>query len=51
MFGGFFCNQFQAALATMAMQNGIDGSEDFDSSVGALNANTEDLSAAKCLIF
>ena len=26
----------------MAMQNGIDGSKDFDASVNALNANTED---------
>ncbi|MBM7581057.1 copper amine oxidase [Jeotgalibacillus terrae] len=35
-----------AALATMAMQNGIDGSEDFEASVAQLNANTEDLTAA-----
>ncbi|NMH70813.1 copper amine oxidase [Bacillus sp. RO3] len=40
-----------AALATMAMQNGIDGSEDFDASVGALNANTEDLSAAVASVY
>ncbi len=33
-------------LATMAMQNGLDGSEDFDASVQALSKNTEDLTAA-----
>jgi hypothetical protein len=40
-----------AALATMAMQNGIDGSEDFDASVNALNANTEALSAAIASVY
>ncbi|WP_226671838.1 copper amine oxidase [Rossellomorea aquimaris] len=40
-----------AALATMAMQNGIDGSKDFDASVNALNANTEDLSAAIASVY
>ncbi|WP_175986898.1 copper amine oxidase [Bacillus sp. Marseille-Q1617] len=40
-----------AALATMAMQNGIDGSEDFDASVDALNANTEALSAAIASVY
>ncbi|RWZ51394.1 copper amine oxidase [Halobacillus fulvus] len=35
-----------AGLAAMAMQNGIDGSEDFDASVQALSNNTDDLSAA-----
>ncbi|OAT85040.1 copper amine oxidase [Bacillus sp. MKU004] len=40
-----------AALATMAMQNGIDGSEDFEASVNALNANTEDLSAAIASVY
>jgi uncharacterized protein CbrC (UPF0167 family) len=40
-----------AALATMAMQNGIDGSEDFDASVNALNENTEALSAAVASVY
>jgi uncharacterized protein CbrC (UPF0167 family) len=40
-----------AALATMAMQNGIDGSEDFEASVNALNANTEALSAAIASVY
>ncbi|WP_257349504.1 copper amine oxidase [Pseudalkalibacillus decolorationis] len=35
-----------AGLAAMAMQNGIEGSEDFEASAAALAANTEDLSAA-----
>jgi hypothetical protein len=40
-----------AALATMAMQNGSDGSEDFDASVNALNENTEALSAAIASVY
>jgi hypothetical protein len=40
-----------AALATMAMQNGIDGSEDFEASVNALNSNTEDLAAAIASVY
>ncbi|KKK33883.1 copper amine oxidase n-terminal domain protein [Salinicoccus sediminis] len=35
-----------AGLAAVAMQNGIDGSEDFEASTMALEANTEDLAAA-----
>ncbi|MEK3855966.1 copper amine oxidase [Cytobacillus sp. FSL H8-0458] len=35
-----------ASLAVTAMQNGIDGSEDFEASAGALAANTKDLAAA-----
>lgn len=35
-----------AGLAAVAMQNGIDGSEDFEASTTALMHNTEDLSAA-----
>ncbi len=35
-----------AGLAMMAMQNGIDGSEDFEASAQALANNTEDLTAA-----
>ncbi|MFC4322539.1 copper amine oxidase [Litchfieldia salsa] len=35
-----------AGLAAMAMQNGIDGSDDFAASADALNANTEDLAKA-----
>ncbi|WP_407270854.1 copper amine oxidase [Radiobacillus sp. PE A8.2] len=35
-----------AGLAMMAMQNGIDGSEDFEASANALSANTDDLAAA-----
>ncbi len=40
-----------AGLAVTAMQNGIDGSEDFEASANALNANTEDLSAAIASIY
>ncbi len=40
-----------AGLALMAMQNGIDGAKDFDASVKALNANTEDLSAAVASVY
>ncbi|MCA0970803.1 copper amine oxidase [Halobacillus litoralis] len=40
-----------AGLAAMAMQNGIDGSEDFDASVQALSNNTDDLSAAIASIY
>ncbi|WP_263491839.1 copper amine oxidase [Bacillus sp. RAR_GA_16] len=35
-----------AGLAMMTMQNGIDGSEDFDASAAALSENTDDLAAA-----
>ncbi|WP_425545184.1 copper amine oxidase [Guptibacillus hwajinpoensis] len=35
-----------AGLAMMTMQNGIDGSEDFDASAAALSKNTDDLTAA-----
>ncbi|MCM3406024.1 copper amine oxidase [Cytobacillus oceanisediminis] len=35
-----------AGLAVTAMQNGIDGSEDFEASANALAANTKDLAAA-----
>ncbi|MGP4069662.1 copper amine oxidase [Halobacillus sp. B29] len=38
-------------LATMAMQNGIDGSEDFEASAQALSNNTEDLTKAMTKIF
>lgn len=40
-----------AGLAVEAMQNGIDGSKDFDASVAALNANTDDLSAAIASVY
>ncbi|MFC4775805.1 copper amine oxidase [Paenibacillus sp. GCM10023252] len=35
-----------AALAVLAMQKGIDGAKDFEASAGALNENTDELSAA-----
>lgn len=35
-----------AGLAAIAMQNGIDGSEDFEASAAALNNNTKDLTTA-----
>ncbi|TLS35962.1 copper amine oxidase [Pseudalkalibacillus caeni] len=35
-----------AGLAMMAMQNGIDGSKDFEASAQALSENTDDLAAA-----
>ncbi|KHE68529.1 hypothetical protein [Halobacillus sp. BBL2006] len=38
-------------LATMAMQNGLDGSEDFEASAKALSNNTEDLTKAITSIF
>ncbi|WLR49801.1 copper amine oxidase N-terminal domain-containing protein [Bacillus tianshenii] len=40
-----------AGLAMMAMQNGVDGSDDFQASAAALNANTEDLAAAIASIY
>ncbi|MYL53910.1 copper amine oxidase [Pontibacillus yanchengensis] len=40
-----------AGLAMMAMQNGIDGSEDFEASTEALSNNTEDLTAAISSIY
>ncbi len=40
-----------AGLATIAMQNGIDGSEDFEASVQALSMNTDDLSAAIASVY
>jgi hypothetical protein len=40
-----------AGLAMMAMQNGIDGSEDFAASAQALSANTDDLTAAIASIY
>ncbi|WP_163528297.1 copper amine oxidase [Halobacillus ihumii] len=40
-----------AGLAMMAMQNGLDGSEDFQASAEALVANTEDLSAAIASVY
>lgn len=40
-----------AGLATMVMQNGIDGSADFEASVAALESNTEDLSAAVTSVY
>ncbi|MBM7660176.1 hypothetical protein JOC85_000943 [Bacillus mesophilus] len=40
-----------AGLAMMAMQNGIDGSEDFAASAQALSDNTDDLSAAIASIY
>ncbi|WP_181350268.1 copper amine oxidase [Thalassobacillus sp. CUG 92003] len=38
-------------LASMAMQNGLDESEDFDASVQALSNNTDDLTAAISSIY
>lgn len=35
-----------AALAILTMQKGIDGAKDFDAAAGALNENTDDLSAS-----
>ncbi|WP_020008191.1 hypothetical protein [Salinicoccus albus] len=40
-----------AGLAAVAMQNGIDGSEDFEASTEALNHNTEDLAAAVTSVY
>ncbi|UFT99051.1 copper amine oxidase [Radiobacillus kanasensis] len=40
-----------AGLAVMAMQNGIDGSDDFDASAMALSNNTEDLSNAIASVY
>ncbi|WP_411955562.1 copper amine oxidase [Alkalibacillus sp. S2W] len=40
-----------AGLAVMTMQNGIDGSEDFDASAAALSNNTDDLAAAISSIY
>ncbi|TYS54397.1 copper amine oxidase [Sutcliffiella horikoshii] len=40
-----------AFLAVVAMQKGIDGAEDFDQAAGALNANTDDLSAAVASVY
>ncbi|WHX41291.1 copper amine oxidase [Mesobacillus sp. AQ2] len=40
-----------AGLAVTAMQNGIDGSKDFEASAAALSANTEDLSAAIASVY
>ncbi|KGX91320.1 hypothetical protein N781_04435 [Pontibacillus halophilus JSM 076056 = DSM 19796] len=40
-----------AGLAMMAMQNGIDGAEDYEASVTALSNNTEDLSNAIASIY
>ncbi|QFT87954.1 hypothetical protein FIU87_04730 [Bacillus sp. THAF10] len=40
-----------AALAVLAMQKGIDGAEDFDNAAGALNENTDDLSAAVASVY
>lgn len=40
-----------AGLAAMVMQNGIDGSADFEASVASLEANTEDLSAAVTSVY
>lgn len=40
-----------AGLAMMAMQNGIDGSDDFKASTEALNNNTDDLAAAISSIY
>ncbi|UOR10413.1 copper amine oxidase [Halobacillus amylolyticus] len=40
-----------AGLAMMAMQNGLDGSEDFQASAEALAANTDDLSAAIASVY
>ncbi|ART75377.1 copper amine oxidase [Sutcliffiella horikoshii] len=40
-----------AFLAVVAMQKGIDGAEDFEQAAGALNANTNDLSAAVASVY
>jgi molecular chaperone GrpE (heat shock protein) len=40
-----------AGLAVTAMQNGIDGSKDFEASAAALSANTDDLSAAIASVY
>ncbi|QOR68032.1 hypothetical protein IM538_07835 [Cytobacillus suaedae] len=40
-----------AYLAVVAMQKGIDGSEDFEAVAGALNENTEGLSAAVASVY
>ncbi|TYS67480.1 copper amine oxidase [Sutcliffiella horikoshii] len=40
-----------AFLAVVAMQKGIDGAEDFDQAASALNANTDDLSAAVASVY
>ncbi|GGF14467.1 hypothetical protein GCM10010954_11360 [Halobacillus andaensis] len=40
-----------AALATLAMQKGGDGAEDFENAAGALEANTEDLTAAIASVY
>ncbi|PYZ92211.1 copper amine oxidase [Salipaludibacillus keqinensis] len=40
-----------AALAIVAMQKGIDGAEDFEATAGALNENTEDLTAAVASVY
>ncbi|WP_347549754.1 hypothetical protein ABFG93_19980 [Pseudalkalibacillus hwajinpoensis] len=40
-----------AGLAMMTMQNGIDGSEDFDASAAALSENTDDLAAALTSVY
>ncbi len=40
-----------AGLAMMTMQNGIDGSEDFEASAAALNKNTEALTAAIASVY
>jgi molecular chaperone GrpE (heat shock protein) len=40
-----------AGLAVTAMQNGIDGSKDFEASAMALSSNTEDLSAAIASVY
>ncbi|MFC7321152.1 copper amine oxidase [Halobacillus campisalis] len=40
-----------AGLATMAMQNGVEGTEDYEASVEALSNNTEDLSNAIASVY
>jgi hypothetical protein len=40
-----------ASLAVLAMQKGIDGAPDFAAAAGALNGNTEDLSAAIASVY
>ncbi|WP_226582677.1 copper amine oxidase [Halobacillus litoralis] len=40
-----------AALAVLAMQKGGDGAEDFEEAAGALNNNTEDLTAAIASVY
>ncbi|AZB44702.1 copper amine oxidase [Bacillus sp. FJAT-42376] len=40
-----------AALAALAMQKGIDGTEDFDEAAAALNENTNDLSASVASVY